>query len=414
MKTLETLFSRSAKMMKASEIRELLKLTRQPEIISFAGGLPNPDAFPVGNIKKMVDHVMERHARDALQYGTTEGHNKLRAAIVHGMKQIDDVTTDIHNIIITTGSQEALYLLSKVLLDPGDTVLTAAPTYIGATSTFLAHQANIECIPIDENGIRVDLLEGELERMSRRKKLPKFLYLVPSFQNPTGVTIPPDHRSKIYDLVCQYDLLLVEDNPYGLLCYDGDRVLPIKAQDTEDRVLFLGTFSKILAPGFRVAWSCGPAELVNKMSLAKQAVDLCSNTFGQYVVYEAIHHNLLFPHVDVIKRLYKEKRDAMLDAMERYFPKEAKWNIPQGGLFIWVRLPYSINTKDMFPRAVANNVAYVVGQAFYPDGSGLNTMRLNFSHSTNEQIEEGIKRLGMVINDQLHKEGLEPEFITSV
>lgn len=410
MQTLESLFSRSARMMKGSEIRELLKLTQRKEIISFAGGLPNPDAFPMDNIRKMMNHVMDRHAREALQYGTTEGHNKLRLALVHGMQQNYDVTTDVHNLAVTTGSQEALYLLSKVLLDPGDTVLTAAPTYIGATSTFLAQQANIDCIPLDDQGVRVDLLEDKLEWMARNKKLPKFLYLIPTFQNPSGVTIPRDRRREIYDLVCRYNLLLVEDDPYGLLRYDGDPVLPIKARDTEDRVVYLGTFSKILAPGFRIAWTCGPAELVNKMTLAKQAVDLCSNTFGQYIVYEAIHHNLLFPHISEIKRIYKEKRDAMLAAMTEHFPDVARWNTPDGGLFIWVRLPHSVNTRDMFPKAVAENVAYVVGQAFYPDGSGSNTMRLNFSHSSHDQIWEGIERLSNVIKEDLDKQ-LEPELI---
>jgi len=409
----ERRFSQNARRMKASEIRELLKLTQRAEVISFAGGLPNPDAFPIENLNTVIRHVMEEHPRDALQYGPTEGHNKLRDAIARGMGSLYNTPQTVHNILITHGSQQGLSLLSHILLDPGDTVVTGAPSYLGALQTFSAFRAQIEGVPLDEQGIRVDLLEEKLESLAQAKRLPKFIYLVPTFQNPTGSTIPMERRRRIYELISKHDLLLIEDDPYGLLRYEGERVPLIKSLDTEDRVIYLGSFSKILAPGFRIAWMAAPESIVNKAVIAKQTQDLCSNTFAQYCIFEAMYHNVLFPHIEEIVRIYKGKRDAMLAAMEACFPRQARWNHPDGGLFVWVRLPPFIDTRDMFTKAIANDVAYVVGQAFYPDGGGRNTMRLNFSHASDDMITEGVQRLADVIRDEIEEKEktLEDELI---
>lgn len=415
-KNYDHLYSLSAKNLRASEIRELLKLLNKPEMISFAGGLPNPDVFPLTGIQEIMNHIMEKHGRDALQYGATEGHNKLRDVIARGMKKYYNVEQAVSNIIITNGSQQALSLLSQIFLEPGDTVMTATPTYLGAILTFNAFQARIETVPMDEKGIRPDLMRKKLEQLAKKNELPKFIYLVPTFQNPTSITIPAQRREEIYQIIAQFDILLIEDDPYGFLRFEGETEPLIKSFDKDDsRVIYLGSFSKILAPGFRVAWMAAPDEIANKVTLAKQAHDLCTNTFGQYCVFESIYHNILFPHISEIIKVYKAKRDLMLSAMDKYFPKEVRWNKPQGGMFIWVILPGYLNALEMLPQAINHNVAYVIGQPFFPGGGGQNTLRLNYSYASDDKIEEGIKRLGDVISEEIKKRGneLEEEVIST-
>lgn len=403
------LFSKNSRNMKASEIRELLKLLNRPEMISFAGGLPNPDAFPVDELRPVIQHVMDEHPREALQYGTTEGHPKLRDAIARGMAMNYGVSQESHNILITTGSQQALNLLSLVLLNPGDLVLTEYPSYLGALQTFGSYLAQVEGVAMDEQGLRIDRLQEKLARLRDRNQLPKFIYSIPNFQNPTGVTLAKERRQPFYELLREFDLLLIEDDPYGLLRFEGEPVPLMKSLDTDGRVVYLGSFSKILAPGFRIGWLAAPDEIVNRVAIAKQAQDLCSNTFAQYCVYEAIHHDILFPHVTVIQDLYRRKRDRMLAGMEQHFPKQVTWTRPQGGMFIWVTLPESLSSLDMLSRAIEHNVAYVIGAPFFPDGGGHNTFRLNYSYSSDEQIDEGIKRLGQVIQEQLQAQTAEPD-----
>ncbi|MFO8006804.1 MAG: PLP-dependent aminotransferase family protein [Candidatus Brocadiia bacterium] len=406
-------FSQNGKRMRASEIRELLKLTNRPEVISFAGGLPNPEIFPIEQLRTVIQHVMAEHPRDALQYCATEGHNKLRDAIARGMGRVHDTAQSIHNIMITHGSQQALNLLGHILLDPGDVVVMGAPAYLGAVQAFEAFRASIESVPLDEDGIRVDLLEQKLDSLAKDRRPPKFIYLVPTFQNPSGVTLPLERRRRIYQLACEHDVLLIEDDPYGFLRYEGEKVPLIKSLDEQERVLYLSSFSKILAPGFRIAWMAAPEAIVNKACLAKQAQDLCSNSFAQYCIFEAMYHDFLFPHIEEIIKFYRRKRDTMLAAMERHFPERARWNRPQGGLFLWVELPPFVDTRDMFAKAIANDVAYVVGHAFFPNGGGQNCMRLNFSHASDEMIEEGIERLARVIREEIEEKEkkLEDELI---
>jgi 2-aminoadipate transaminase len=410
-KTFETMFSQNAHAMRASEIRELLKLLNNPAMISFAGGLPNPEAFPVAGLKSVVAHVMEAHASEALQYGVTEGHNKLRDAIAQGMGAVYGAPQKLSNILITTGSQQAMNLLAQVFLDPGDLVLTENPSYLGALQSFAACRARVEGVPMDGAGMRMDALEEKLLLLRARQERPKFLYLVPTFQNPTGVTLSRERRLKLYALLREYDLMLIEDDPYGLLRFEGEAEPLIKSLDVEDRVVYLGSFSKILAPGMRTGWLAAPEEIINRVSLAKQAQDLCSNTFGQYCVFEAIHHNLLFPHVAQIAALYQGKRDRMLAAMEKHFPAEVRWNKPAGGMFIWATLPPELNAVDLLTRAIARNVAYVTGEPFFPGGGGQQNFRLNFSYASDAQIDEGIGRLGRVITESLHEKtgALAPE-----
>jgi 2-aminoadipate transaminase len=296
-------------------------------------------------------------------------------------------------------------------LDPGDLVLVENPTYLGALQSFQACQARVDSVPSDAEGLRPDALEQKLKDLRHRGEHAKFLYLIPTFQNPTGATLTAARRKKVYALLQEYDLLLVEDDPYGLLRFEGESVPLVKSLDQDGRVVYLGSFSKILAPGFRTGWLAASEEIVNRVSIAKQAQDLCSNTFAQYCVFEAIHHKVLFPHVQKIIDLYRGKRDRMLAALEKYFPASVTWTRPQGGMFIWVTLPPELNALDLLGRAIENNVAYVTGEPFFANGGGQNHFRLNYSYAKDEEIDEGIRRLGRVITQlsQASEGALPPE-----
>ena len=395
------MFSATAQSLSASEIRELLKLLDRPQMISFAGGLPNPAAFPVSELQEVMLHVMQDHAGEALQYGPTEGHFRLRHAIAAGMGDVYGAPQGVENILITAGSQQGLHLLASLLLDPGDTVLTANPTYLGALLTFRALSARVEGVASDAEGLRVDALNQTLTDLGRHNRRPKFMYLVPTFQNPTGATLSVQRRRQIYEVARQYELLIIEDDPYGLLRYEGDPVLPIKSLDIDQRVAYLGTFSKILVPGFRIGWIAADPALVRKAVLAKQAYDLCASTFGQYCVYEALRNNTLFPHIEQIKLLYRQKRDLMLEALGQRFPAAAVYSRPEGGLFLWVELPEDLDALELLPKAIEHDVAYVTGKPFFTDGTGHNTLRLNFSYAQDSQIVEGVHRLASVIEAEL-------------
>ncbi|MFO7992451.1 MAG: PLP-dependent aminotransferase family protein [Thermoplasmata archaeon] len=394
------LFSERAKEMKASEIRELLKLTQRPGIISFAGGLPNPDAFPVDATRKIINGLLDTDAKKILQYGSTEGIIPLRETLAEHMRG-RGMDVDKDNILITHGSQQALDLLSKVLLDPGDTIIVGSPTYLGATGSFRALQAHMETVEVKENGMDMDALDAKVKELIECDRKPKFVYLVPTFQNPSGATIPADKRKQLMEIAEKYDLLIVEDSPYSYLRYEGEPMPHLMKLDKNNHVLRMQTFSKILAPGFRIAWCVGPPELIEKMVIAKQATDLCTNPFGQYVAYKYVASGELDKHLKTIKELYNKKRLAMLDAMDEFFPEEASWNRPEGGMFVWAKFPEYVNTREMFEKALKENVAYVVGDAFFVEDTGYNTMRLNFTHSSEEEIWEGIERLAKVIKEEI-------------
>jgi len=397
----DRLFSMRAKSLKSSEIRELLKLTQSPGFISLAGGLPNPGAFPVEVIHECIEKVFKTNIINALQYGTTEGLPLLRGVLAERMKQKKGIDCQIHDILITSGAQQALSFVAFNLLDPGDTYITSAPTYLGALQAFHAYQGNCECIPMNDEGIDVESLRRNLKRLHKTGITPKFLYTVATYQNPSGESISIDHRKQLLEIASEYDFLIIEDDPYGELVFEGENLPPIKSLDTKGRVVYIGTFSKVLAPGFRLAWVIASEEIINKFALTKQSTDLCSNVFSQYVAYEYIKEGYLEKQIEQIKKLYKHKRDVMIDALEKYFPKGVKWTVPHGGMFLWVTLPKHLNTRLMFKRAIAKKVAYVVGDAFYPDGSNYNCMRLNFSYSDDDVIREGIKRLGELIKEEM-------------
>jgi len=400
MENIGRLYSDRAGKMRKSEIRELLKVTQDPEIISFAGGLPNPKSFPIQDLQGVVQTVLDHHGRTALQYGTTQGLDELRENIAErSCKEGIDVTAD--NIIITSGSQQALDTVGKIFLNPGDIPLVGLPTYLGGINAFRSYEANLIGIPLDQDGMIIDALEEKIKYLQKEKLTPKFIYSVPTFQNPAGVVMPESRRKKLIDVANEYDLVIVEDDPYSKLRFDIPHIKPIKAFDDEGRVIYMSTFSKILSPGFRLAWTIASEKLTRKMIICKQALDLCTNTFTQFIANEFIKSGSLDLHIMKICEMYKPKRDIMMNAMEKYFPDGYVCNKPKGGMFAWVTLPEGIDTEILFLDALKEKVAYVHGKAFCVDGSGSRSMRLNFSYSSNEQIEEGMKRLGAVIDEKL-------------
>ncbi len=402
------IFSKRAGKMKASEIRELLKLIQKPGLISFAGGLPNPKAFPTEETRGIINNLLDDMGDKILQYGSTEGVNNLRDELADMMTG-RGMDVERENIVVTAGSQQALELLSKVLLDPGDTIIVGSPTYLGATGAFRAYEANMETVRVEEDGMDMEMLDKKVGQLIKMGRKPKFIYVVPTFQNPSGATMSAEKRHRLIEIVEKYDILVVEDSPYSHLRYEGEPMPHLMSIDDDDRVVRLETFSKILAPGFRIAWCTGPKTLIEKMVIAKQATDLCTNPFGQYVAWKYISEGILDEHLEKIKKLYNKKRLTMLEAMEEHFPEEADWNRPEGGMFIWAKLPEYVNTRDMFDKAVQKNVAYVVGDAFFVEDHGYNTMRINFTHSSEEEIKEGIKNLGEVIKEEIEQKKREKE-----
>ena len=398
----DELYSDRAGKMRKSEIRELLKVTEDPEIISFAGGLPNPQSFPIQDLNSIVQTVLSQHGKVALQYASTQGVKELRELIAErslkeGMK--GGVTQE--NIMITSGSQQALDAFGKIFLNPGDIALVGLPSYLGGINAFRSYEANLLGIPLDKEGMRMDLLEEKLKELKKQDLPVKFIYAVPTFQNPAGTVMPESRRKKLVELANEFNLVIIEDDPYGKLRYDSPPIKPIKAFDDEGRVIYLSSFSKILAPGFRLAWIIAAEDLMRKLALCKQAQDLCTAGFSQYITYEFIKSGLLDLHIMKICEMYKPKRDIMMNSMEKYFPEGYTCTKPNGGMFAWVTLPEQIDTEAMFLDAFKEKVAYVHGKAFCVDGGCRSSMRLNFSYSTNEQLEIGMKRLSNVIEQKM-------------
>jgi 2-aminoadipate transaminase len=395
--------------MGSSIIRELLKLTEQPDVISFAGGLPAPEVFPTEEFRIASDKVLREVGPKALQYSTTEGYLPLRRFIVQHMARYG-IQAHEDNVLITSGSQQALDLIGRLLINPGDKVLTERPTYLGALQAWSAYQARYVTVPIDQDGMRTDLLEEAL------RAGPKFMYILPNFQNPGGVTLSRERRMRLVRMADEYGVPIVEDDPYGQLRYSGEHLPPLVRLDCENleskasngkgylsgNVMYTSTFSKTLAPGLRLGWIVAPVEVIARCVQCKQGMDLHTSTFTQMVAYEVARDGKLDQHGKLIRQVYAERRDVMLAALERYFPAEVSWTRPEGGLFLWAWLPEQIDTAELLKEAVERQrVAFVPGHAFYPDGSGKNTMRLNFSMARPEVIEEGIRRLGLVLKEHL-------------
>ncbi|MCK5056147.1 MAG: PLP-dependent aminotransferase family protein [Candidatus Aminicenantes bacterium] len=396
----EQFYSANAAGMKKSIIRELLKLTGKPGIISFAGGLPAPDMFPVQEITEIVSDLMAREGEKILQYGPTEGYTPLREELLQYMKR-QGVELSIDQLVVITSSQQGLDLVGKIFVNRGDVIMMSKPTYVGAIQAFNSYSAHMCGIEIEDDGIDTGMLEREIKKFIAENRKPKFIYLVPDFQNPSGITVSLEKRKELIRIAEKYDLLIVEDSPYKQLRFEGEHEPSFISLNSE-RVVSLYTFSKILLPGFRLGWMVGPESLVQKAVIAKQAVDLCAPPFNQAVFAEFMKKGLLEKQVAKIITAYREKRDFMLAKLDRYMPdlEGLKWTRPQGGLFLWLTLPGHMDTTEMFTDALEKNVAYVIGSAFDPEGKERNTMRLNFSFASKEQIDQGIKRLAEVIKNR--------------
>lgn len=379
--------------MKSSVIRELLKLTVKPDIISFAGGLPAPEFFPVREFEEACHHILSTCGPQALQYSTTEGHLPLREWLAESMRKYGlDVEPD--NILMTNGSQQALDLIGKLFVDPGNCILTSAPTYLGALQAWNAYQACYHTVEMDDDGMP---MEGIPEIV--RTRHPRLVYVLPNFHNPAGTTLPLARRKRLVEIAREHDLIIIEDDPYGELRYEGEDLTPIFRMAPE-RTIYLSTFSKTLAPGIRIGWIVAPKAVIAKFVQAKQGADLHTGTFVQLIANDICQRGFLKTHVKKLRGVYKERRDAMLAAMDQHWPSSCSWTRPQGGLFLWARVPDRIDTAELLVKAVEKKVAFVPGFAFYPsETEGRNTMRLNFSNATVEQIREGIARLGTVLKE---------------
>ncbi len=398
---IERVFSQNARGMKKSVIRELLKLTRRPEVISFAGGLPDLSAFPVEEVSEVTVDVLKREGVNALQYSPTEGDARLKDELIAHHEREDGITLAPENVLITVASQQGLDLVAKIFIDRDDPVIVGLPTYVGGLGAFRAYGADMIGVSIDEQGMKMDVLERRLEKLKKEGRKPKFIYVVPDFQNPAGITMTEERRRRLIELAHCYDVLILEDSPYKELRYEGETVRSIFALDGDGQVIGLHTFSKILFPGMRLGWVIGPEPVIQKLTIAKQSTDLCTPAFTQAIVAEFASRGLLQKNIDSVKLVYREKRQIMLDALDKYMPKlpGLKWTKPQGGLFLWVTLPRYMDSEELFFEAIEQNVAFVIGTAFYCNNGGRNTMRLNFSFPTKEDIVEGIRRLAKVIEE---------------
>lgn len=398
---LEEFYSASARVMTRSLIRELLKLTRRGGIISFAGGLPDPATFPVEDLKAITGEVLDREGHLALQYGPTEGDLRLRQELVKWMAK-DGIRCTPDQVLITIGSQQGLDLVGRVFLDPGDIVVLELPSYMAALQVFRNYRAEMVGVLQDDEGMRMDLLEDTLRGLRDRGRRPKLIYVVPDFQNPSGITMTQQRRRQLLDLARTYHTIVVEDSPYRELRFEGTSPPAIASLDPDGRVVWLGTFSKTLCPGLRIAWMMASEELIRRFVTAKQAVDLCCPSLTQSIAAEFCARGLIYARLPQIVRLYRRKRDVMLDALAREMPPGVTWTHPEGGLFLWVRLPERMDTETLLPMAVEEEaVAYVVGSGFHADGGGKNAMRLNFSFPSEQEIEEGIKRLARLVRKHL-------------
>ncbi len=397
--------SASGRSMKRSAIREILKLLQKPDMISFAGGLPAPETFPVEDLKEITLEILEKNGAESLQYGTTEGDPLLRQMLVERHKRQGlDITTE--NLIITTGSQQALDLLGRILLDPGDYVLCGLPSYLGGLNAFSAYGARMKGICLDEDGIITDELESTIINLRDLGRIIKFLYIIPDFQNPAGITIPEKRRIQIIEIAEKYDLLVVEDSPYREIRFEGRPQRMMQELDTTGRVITLCTFSKIFAPGFRVGWVIGHPGILDKIVMAKQTADLCTPTFVQQIIARYIEKGLLDKNLEKTIDLYRSRRSFMLECFEKHMPEGITWTRPQGGLFLFVTVPGSLDTDVILKKAIEKNVAFVAGSTFFCNETGHNTMRINFSYSGQKDIETGVVRLAGVLKEELKRAGL--------
>ena len=403
---LEPLFSARTKLLKASDVRELLKYTQDPTIISFGGGLPNPEAFPVEDLKVVFEELLHEDNTPSLQYGPTGGDPLLKKALAT-MLAGRGIPASPDQLIVTHGAQQALELFGRVFLDPRDIAVVTQPTYLGIFTAMSVYEPSYHGVPTDEEGILTDELEEELRALAMDDLHPKFVYVVPTFHNPTGATMSLRRRRALVDLAAEYEIPIIEDDPYYDLRFEGETIPPIASLDKEGWVLYLGSFSKVLAPAFRIGFAHGPSDLINKMSLAKQGVDLFTNGFGQRVAERYLSLGLMKKHIPKIRKLYRHKRDVMIESLKASWPEGTSWTRPKGGLFLLDTVYTEIYTRALLPKAAARGVVYVAGHAFYAGVPEVNHMRLNFSYSSDEAIRKGIPILGSVLRGEPGESRLE-------
>ena len=394
------LFARRTQVMKSSAMRDLMAVTARPEVISLAGGLPDTTTFSAEDFSALMARVGAEDTARALQYGPTEGLDEVKGPIMQVM-EAEGMEVEPDDLLVTTGGQQVIDLVCKTLIDPGDVIIAEAPTYPGAVPVFVSYQADVVQIEMDEHGMRIDVLEEALARLDAEGRTPKFIYTVPSFQNPAGVTMSLERRRRLVEIARRRELLVLEDNPYGMLRYEGEPLPTLYSLDGGEFVIYLGTFSKILSPGLRLGWTAAPRPVLDKLNLGKGAADLCSSPLAQLFVRTYFAERDWLTYVRKQVGVYRRRRDIMLEALAEHFPREATWTRPQGGLFIWAKLPDYIDTTDLLARALREHVAFVPGRAAYLDGRGGSEMRLNFSGVGDDAIREGIRRIGEVVREQL-------------
>jgi 2-aminoadipate transaminase len=394
------LFAARTRVMTSSAMRDLMAITERPDVISLAGGLPDTSTFPAEDVAAVAAKMAAGGAARALQYGPTEGLAATKACIAEVMAA-EGTPVDPDDLLVTTGGQQVIDLVCKTLLDPGDVILAEGPTYPGAVPAFMSYQADVVQVPMDGDGMRVDEMEAALDRLEAEGRRPKFIYTIPNFQNPAGVTMALERRRRLVEVAGERELVVLEDNPYGLLRFEGEPLPTLRSLDGGEFVVYLGTFSKILSPGLRLGWAAAPPAVLEKLNLGKQATDLCSSAFAQSFVAAFFEHGDWRGHLDRLRALYRRRRDVMLDALAEHLPPEARFTRPEGGLFVWATLPEEVDTTDLLARALSRNVAFVPGRAAYTDGRGGSAMRLNFSGVGEETIREGVWRIAEVVHEQL-------------
>ena len=393
------LFADRTKVMRSSAMRDLMALTERDDVISLAGGMPDTSTFPPDSYASLMNSVSVQSCARALQYGPTEGIELVKSCIAEVMAA-EGMAIDTDELLVTTGGQQAIDLVCKTLVDPGDVIVAEAPTYPGAIPTFCSYQADVVQISIDRDGMRTGELAETLDRLESEGRRPKFIYTVPNFHNPAGVTMSLQRRAELVAIATERQLLVLEDNPYGMLRYEGEPLPTLHSLDDEF-VIYTSTFSKILSPGVRLGWAVAPAPILEKMQVGKQGSDLCSSSICQYFVRAYFDAGPWSDYIGSLVEIYRRRRDVMLDALAEHFPREAEWTHPQGGLFIWATMPDYIDTTDLLARALQEKVAFVPGRAAYLDGRGGSSMRLNFSGVPESEIREGVRRIGEVVHEQV-------------
>ncbi|MDP4653564.1 MAG: PLP-dependent aminotransferase family protein [Candidatus Nanopelagicales bacterium] len=401
---LQERYAHRAAHMKPSEIRSLFAVASRPEIVSLAGGMPNLSAIPMDMMAGIVEKLIREHGQEALQYGSGQGHPQLREQICDVMA-LEGIKANPDDVLITTGSQQALDLISRIFIDPGDVVLVEAPSYVGALGTFAQYEASVVHVEMDQNGLIPESLRQAIRTLRYQGRRIKFLYLIPNYQNPAGVLLPADRRSEILDICRAEKIFIVEDNPYGLLGFDRPSPNAMRAEDSEN-VIYLGSFSKTIVPGFRIGWALVPQSLKEKLVIASESSILCPSNFSQMAIASYLANQPWREQIASFCALYKVRRDAMLSALDAYFPKAATWTKPAGGFYVWVTLPPEIDTKAMVPRAIAAKVAYVPGTAFFADGFGSWSLRLSYCYPTPERITQGVMALSKVVEQEMLNRGI--------